>query len=266
MKKIGQFTFTAAGVIALATVLYLAPWFAGIAHAATDPSAAIVAATNSLGWPVWFGIIAAAIACIKATVDALLAFFRYLAPQTKTTVDDRIRDDLQLAHDKLDGLTQLVQGIAKPVAVTVQNVTAPAATNSAPTSKPGFTRLSVMLMIAAAGIAVLAAAGCAGSQATRTTTIASLDSGIQTATAALRTYEHEHAESLIAAAADKASAQASLAAFRAKVDKAWLAVDTARAAIDAANTLNDDASLAGAKTAIDNALAAITALTGGTTP
>jgi hypothetical protein len=116
----------ALNVTAGAVVLGMLPWLIGIAHAAADP---VTAVTSSLSWPEWVGIGLAALAGVKALVDALLAFFRYLAPKTKSTVDDTIRDDLQLAHDKLDGLTALVQGIAKPVAVTVQNVTAP--TNSA---------------------------------------------------------------------------------------------------------------------------------------
>lgn len=114
--------------VAFATVLYLVPWLSGIACAAADPGAAVTAAVGNLGWPEWFGIGLAALAGVKAMVDAGLAFFRYLAPKTTTTVDDTIRDDLQLAHDKLDALSQLVQGIARPVAVSVQNVTSP--TNS----------------------------------------------------------------------------------------------------------------------------------------
>jgi hypothetical protein len=109
------------------------------------------------------------------------------------------------------------------------------------------------------------AASCAGStQTSRASTISSLDTGIQTATAALRTYEHEHTEAIIRSATDVATAKASIAAFRARVDKVWIAVDSARAAIDAANTINDDTSVKGAQTALNNAIAAITAITGGT--
>lgn len=146
-----------------------------------------------------------------------------------------------------------------------------------PVAKVGSAVVIALLVIGIAG-AVVPAAGCGGSQGSRATTIGSLDSGIQTATAALRAYEHEHAESIIAQATlppagqtvptaqQLAAGKAALAAFRLKVDKVWLAVDVARAAVDAANTLNDDSTLTGAKTALDNAFAAITALTGGTTP
>ena len=104
-------------VVAGAVALYTVPWLIGAAHAAADPSVAVTTAVGNLSLPEWIGIGLAALAGLKAIVDAGLAFFRYLAPKTKTTVDDTIRDDLQLAHDKLDGLTALVQGIAKPAPV-----------------------------------------------------------------------------------------------------------------------------------------------------
>jgi hypothetical protein len=121
-------------------------------------------------------------------------------------------------------------------------------------------------ILAACLVVLLAtfAPSCGGTQSSRQSTIASLDSGIQTATAALRSYEHEHAMAIIEHAPDKATAHASLVAFRAKADKVWIVVDAARYAIDAANTVNDDPSIAGARTALANALDAIAALTGGT--
>lgn len=112
LKTFSFALFATLGGIALFTI----PWLIGIAHAAADPAAAVAAAGAGLSWPEWVGIGLAGLAGVKAIVDALLAFFRFLAPKTATTVDDTIRDDLQLAHDKLDALSQLVQGIAKPVA------------------------------------------------------------------------------------------------------------------------------------------------------
>jgi hypothetical protein len=110
----------------------------------------------------------------------------------------------------------------------------------------------------------LAIAGCGGStQASRASTISSLDTGIQSATAALGSYEHQHTESIIAAATDLASAKAAIAAFRSRVDKVWVAINAARAAIDVANTINDDTSVKGAQKALNDAIAAVTALTGG---
>jgi hypothetical protein len=111
----------------------------------------------------------------------------------------------------------------------------------------------------------LVLAGCGGStQASRASTISSLDTGIQSATAALASYEHQHTESIISAATDLATARAAISAFRARVDKVWIAVNAARAAIDAANTINDDTSVKGAQKALADAITAVTALTGGT--
>lgn len=84
----------------------------GGAYAAAAP-----APPEPLGWMEYLGIGLAALGGIKVIVDVLLAGFTWLAPRTKTTADDTIRDDLKLAHDKIDALTALVQGIvpnAKP--------------------------------------------------------------------------------------------------------------------------------------------------------
>lgn len=252
MKKIGQFAFTAASVIALATVLYLAPWFAGIAHAASDPGAAVVAATSSLGWPEWFGIGLAAIAGIKAVVDGALAFFRYLAPKTATTVDDSIRDDLQLAHDKLDALTGLVQSI-KPVTAPTPKI-----------AQGGFTRPQVMLLLAGAGVALMAAMGCAGStQGTRQATLSTATVVASTMLRTVETYDQVHGDAIIHDATDKAKAAADLAAFRTKVHAVVKVITGMLDAIGIANTANDDASLAGVQKALNETITDVTALTGG---
>jgi hypothetical protein len=154
--------------------------------------------------------------------------------------------------------------IGKSAAVVSAAAGSAPATAAIPAPPAALARgLAPLLVILAIGGAVMAPA-CGGSQTSRASTISSLDTGIQTATAALRTYEHEHAEAIIEAAADKPAAKAAIAAFRAKVDKVWIVVDSARAAIDAANTINDDTSVKGAQTALNNAIAAITAITGGT--
>jgi hypothetical protein len=107
-------------------------------------------------------------------------------------------------------------------------------------------------------------AGCGGSQATRSATIGSVDSGLLAAVAALRKYEHDQAVGIIAGANTYDEGRASLAVLRAKTTTAWRAVDTALAALDVANTVNDDPSIAGARTALNDALTAIAALTGAT--
>ena len=115
-------------------------------------------------------------------------------------------------------------------------------------------------------VALAASYGCGGSQSSRAQTVASLYTGLNAASAALRQYESDHADAIIAKV--KAStetvdqARADLVALRSKVHTAEVARDSAYAAVDLANTVNDDPSLAGARTAITNALAAITAITG----
>lgn len=116
---------------------------------------------------------------------------------------------------------------------------------------------SVILAIA------LSASACGGSQSSRASTIVSLDTGVNAAAAALRTYEHQKADEAIAAATSLESGKAALTSLRARCATAWKAVDAAIAALDSANTLNDDPSIAGAKAALDNAVAAVAALTGG---
>lgn len=120
-----------------------------------------------------------------------------------------------------------------------------------------------VLAIALGGMVINTSTGCGGSQSSRAATISAADGSLNSAAAALRAYEHEHTMSIIEHAPDRATGKAQVTAFRAKVDKVWAAVDAARAAVDSANTLNDDTSLNGAKAAIDAAIAAVIAITGG---
>ncbi len=92
--------------------------------------------------------------------------------------------------------------------------------------------------------------GCGGSQASRTATISSVDSGIRAAVASLRTYERTEAEAAIARATTLDAGKTALAALRTKTAPAWRAVDAAFAALDAANTINDDPSIKGASMAL----------------
>lgn len=113
-------------------------------------------------------------------------------------------------------------------------------------------------------LAIALLAACGGTQSSRSSTIVSLDSGVNAAAAALRTYEHQKADAIVAGATSLDDGKAKLTALRARTAPAWKAVDVAIAALDSANILNDDPSLAGAKAALDQAVAAVAALTGGT--
>lgn len=144
------------------------------------------------------------------------------------------------------------------------------------TAGAGPAKLASVAVIALAigGLALggMTATGCGGNQSSRAQTIVSIDKAISTAEGALAAYDHERAKAIIdavpspATADQVAKARAEIAAHRAKVDKVQLALDAARVADDAARTLNDDPSLKGAQDALANAIAAVTALTGGKTP
>jgi hypothetical protein len=135
--------------------------------------------------------------------------------------------------------------------------------------------LSILLLLG--GLAVSTVPACGGSQASRATTISTVDSGVLTAIAALREYEEQQADAAIAtaraaivAAPDpearakaKAAGHAALVALRARTAPAWRAADLAMAALSSATSLNDDPSLKGAQAALDNAIAALAALKGG---
>lgn len=121
--------------------------------------------------------------------------------------------------------------------------------------------LAVFITLAAAGLPALP--GCGGSQASRSATISSVDTGVVALVRALRQYEHIQAEKIIASATSLNDGKVGLAALRAKTTTAWRALDTAFAALDVANTINDDPSIQGARRALDDAVAAVTAITGG---
>lgn len=95
--------------------LFYALGAAFLSHAAH--AAVVVASAGAppppepLGWVEYLGIGLAALAGLETVIKVLLSGFTWLAPRTKTTADDTIRDDLKLAHDKIDALTELVRGV-----------------------------------------------------------------------------------------------------------------------------------------------------------
>lgn len=220
--------------------------FSGVAHADTGGAAV----------PTWslaevMALIALVIAGVGAAVDAVRAVLHFTAPRTASTLDDRAAAALDAFHDRLTKIEALIPNASQTIA------------KAAPS--PAGIGIVAVLFTVGLGAGFALTPGCSGStQATRAQTISSLDTGLQSATAATATYEHQHTEEIIAAATDLASGKAAIAAFRTKTNKVWVVVSAARAAVDAANTINDDASVAGAKKALNDAIAAVTALTGGT--
>lgn len=125
------------------------------------------------------------------------------------------------------------------------------------------------ILILFALLAGLAAPACGGSQSSRAATTVAIDSAILRAEGALRSYDHQRTEALIASLKPPVTAeqavvfQAAVAKHRTQVDKVQLALDAARLADDAARQLNDAPSITNARTALSDALTALTLLTGG---
>lgn len=225
------------GALAFAAATLIPPMSAQAAADATPP-------ITGVDWNFWIAVIGAAAGC------ASLLLHKF-APKSVITQDL----DAMLSWWRTRATSET------PPTLTI----APAPRDK----QAGKVRYSLAALLAALGVAV-AILACGGSQASRTATISSLDSGWVTAAAALRSYEHEHTQGIVdqakAGTITPVAAAAQIAAFRAKVDKVWLAVDAAHAAIDAANTVNDDPSVAGAQAALNNAMTAIATITGGNAP
>lgn len=128
--------------------------FAAVARAATapDPTPTVL----GLPWEAWIAIGLGAFAGVRALVDLLLAFFKVEAPLTKTLIDDHFRDSLQRAHDKLDKLAGMVNGIAnatrQPGAVPIFPV-------------PGGTAAMLVVLLLGAAGGGLALSSCAATTA-----------------------------------------------------------------------------------------------------
>lgn len=108
MKATPSDLFTSKKFLAAAIVVAALMFVPSLVHA--DPVVAPQPVPGA-GWPTYVALGLAALAGVRAVVDALLAFFRAEAPLTKTLVDDRLRDSLQVAHDKLDKLAGSVNGL-----------------------------------------------------------------------------------------------------------------------------------------------------------
>lgn len=233
-----------------AGVFLLLSTLARCAHAAAPTD---VPAPTVIPWEAWVVAGLAALAGLETALKGLGVLVRALSRLTKTTVDDHIADGIEAADAKVVEALGILRGLRGA---------APVATSRTPVAPVAL--LAVVVLGLAGATATLPA--CGGTQSSRAETIGSLDSALLSGAAALRTYEHEHAMAIVNAVTSPdqvPAARAALVEFRAKVDKVWSAVDAARAAIDAANTLNDDPSLTGARAALEHAIAAIAALTGG---
>lgn len=100
-------------------LLFLSP-----AHA--DPIISVTPTGIELSWQGWLmtGIVVAGSAL--KILDVVLAALKIVAPRTKTTLDDRMRDGVQVvdtfAHDKLDAILKVVGGLVPAAGVPVTTI------------------------------------------------------------------------------------------------------------------------------------------------
>lgn len=114
-------------------------------------------------------------------------------------------------------------------------------------SQSGFVRLGLCVVIAMAGAMVLF--GCGGATARQTALMASMAS-LDATKAGLAAYDAKVEQQMLADATDKATLDATKAAYRAKVDKLVTDIATAADAIDKAWKADTDPSVATAVAAV----------------
>lgn len=144
-------------------LLFLQP-----AHA--DPLIAVTPNGLELSWQAWLIAVAAAVGGALTILDKVLAWLKWLAPRTETTLDDRARDRLQVvddvAHAKLDNILMLVGGLIPATGVPVtasDKPAAPALTVVQP--PPGSNGAALLVVMLLGAIAAPALSGCTKAQA-----------------------------------------------------------------------------------------------------
>lgn len=94
-----------------ALLVYLLLMLLG-AHIAAADTGAPPPPELQLGWLEYVGLGLAAAGGLLKVLDVAIAGLKWLAPRTKTTLDDKARDDLQIVRDDIAALASLVGGIA----------------------------------------------------------------------------------------------------------------------------------------------------------
>lgn len=100
----------------------------GVAQAAAryvEPAVATPPVPDPMGWLLYVGVTLAAIGGLVKILEVLQVGLTWLAPRTKWTGDDTLRDDVKLLHDKLDHFVTVVETIlpVKPMLSVANNVT-----------------------------------------------------------------------------------------------------------------------------------------------
>jgi hypothetical protein len=259
---------------------------------APDAGSAVAVARPTIAVGDAYGLVGMVLGGVALLLAGLSVVLHAVAPRTKNTVDDGLRDDV----DKLKGMwSQLLallgfkdpsppatlDSIAHPATVTILSQTTATAAGAvssaegqkvildvlraskdapAKTPQSGRARLTVMLLLAIFGSIGLGltAGGC--SATTRQDTIKAALLTTDAARDGLRAYEQVHEHAIIQSATSLADGTAKLAAFRTQVDKVVAGLGAAYHALLAASLANDDASLANAQAIATQVIAAVQSL------
>lgn len=210
--------------------------------------------TAGLDWTLYVGIALGALAGLDVLLRGLSMVIRSFAKHTANTVDDRIADGIDSAHDKLDELIGVLGRIApKPQVVSGRDTSGP------PTSSGSGS--AAMLAVLLLGAVALPSSGCAAS--TRESTIRAALVTVDASKEAYATYDAHAQDEIVAKATSLDDGKAKLTEYRTKRGKAIKAFVVAYQAIATAAQLNDDHSLASVAAAISEVIATVRALTGG---
>lgn len=215
-----------AGIVAGFLLFTLVP--PAVAHA----QGAAAAPAPGINWSFWLGLFA-------AVGTSVSLFLHWLAPRTKTTLDDKFRDDL----DEVLAFARNFTGTTKA---------------ETPTSK-GSGTAAMLAVLLLGGIAVTQT-GCAASQ--RESTIKAAMITVDASKEAYVVYDAHAQTEIVAKATSLDDGKAKLAEYRARREKLVKALTVAYQAIATAAQLNDEPSLAGMQKAIGDVLAILNTLTG----
>ncbi|MES2170575.1 MAG: hypothetical protein V4479_07615 [Actinomycetota bacterium] len=245
--------------------------FSAIAHA--DPVGVAVTSPAVVQVTSWAMMLTALLGGIVGTLAAIGTALHFVAPRTKTTVDDRVMavvdrleagfaEVLAAARAFVPGGT-MIQELAPATPAPASPVTInlhPAAAPSAPAS--GTTTTTTVGPIAALLLFFALAAGAPGCAATtRADTLQTATLTVVAARDALLAYDGPH-ELELARTGTPDQAAAALTAYRAKRTSVNKAIAAAGDAIVLAGGLNDQPSLDGVARAIAQVIADYKALKG----
>jgi len=245
-------------ILAIAALILIAFGILHPAHAASSDPTPVLVSAGGTAWDTWtangpgWGAVIAANAGLQLFLarQHWLAQGRLLAALTGVGLVLVAVVNWHLGAAPSAGIMTAAMGaIALVVHPTVKGATT--------STFRGPTTLGIVLLLG------VCAGSCGSSQPSRANAISTIDTGLITARAAVRTYELDRARAIIETTPDKLARSAPLGELRAKVDRVIMALDAATYALDAARGVNDDTSIKGAQTALENALAAVAALTGG---